>query len=329
MRQMIFFLLLALISSCGNNATDTEPIVDLDTPTVRTSSTFEVISETDVVYAEGLSHETLNSQEAQVIPLTLDIYYPDNTDTNRPVFMFIHGGGFKGGSKTGGTALRLADYYTSRGWVFVSIKYRLQAALGTIPQEWIDYPGNTPANLLDQYYAIYPAQRDAKAAMRWLVANADTYSINTEFITVSGGSAGAITAITLGISEPEDFRDEIPLSQDPTLNSTNRVQSFNIKTIVDFWGSDVALDLYEEVFGPNRFDANDPPLFIAHGTEDQTVLFSDAEELKAEYDRYQIPIAYYPLEGWGHGAWNATVNGKRLEELAFDFIVEQQGLNVN
>ncbi|MEM7511297.1 MAG: alpha/beta hydrolase, partial [Bacteroidota bacterium] len=179
-----------------------------------------------------------------------------------------------------------------------------------------------------QFLAIYPAHRDAKAALRWLVANAATYNINTDYITIGGGSAGAITAISLGISNEEDFRDELTTSQDPTLSSTSLNQSYKIQTIVDFWGSKVGLDIIEDIYGHQRFDANDPPLYIAHGTEDPTVLFSEGEALKAIYDSLGLPIAYYPLEGAGHGAWNATVDGKRLEELAFDFIVEQQALTV-
>ena len=102
-----------------------------------------------------------------------------------------------------------------------------------------------------------------------------------DYITVGGGSAGAVTAITLGISEPQDFRDEIPLDTDSTLSTTNLDQSYHIKTIVDFWRSKAALDAYEQVFGPNRFDSNDPALFIAHGTADPTVLFSSATDLQA------------------------------------------------
>ena len=44
-------------------------------------------------YAEGLSHDD-SSTSSFAIPLKLDVYSPVNTATNRPVFMFIHGGGF-------------------------------------------------------------------------------------------------------------------------------------------------------------------------------------------------------------------------------------------
>lgn len=36
--------------------------------------------------------------------------------------------------------------------------------------------------------------------------------------------------------------------------------------------------------------------------------------------------SFYALEGYGHGAWDGVYEGKKLEELAFDFIVEQQNL---
>ena len=89
---------------------------------------------------------------------------------------------------------------------------------------------------------MYPAQRDAKAALRWLVANAETYKINKDYITVGGHSAGAITAVTLGVSNHEDFRDELRADneagdpEDPTLETTNLSQAYSVRSIVNFWG---------------------------------------------------------------------------------------------
>ena len=198
--------------------------------------------------------------------------------------------------------------------------------LGTIPSEWLSYASTLSSDSSSLFNAIYPAQRDAKAALRWLVKNADDYFIDTDYITIGGGSAGAITAITAGISNQEDFRDELNQEDDPSLLSTNLDQSYEIKTIIDLWGSDIGLQSLNKVYDHERFDTNDPPLFIAHGTNDTTVPFSSAEKLKSTYEMNEIPLAYYPLEGQGHGPWNATIDGKRLEELAFEFIVEQQNL---
>ena len=84
----------------------------------------------------------------------------------------------------------------------------------------------------------------------------------------------------------------------------------------------------ESIYGYQRFDSNDPALFIAHGTEDPTVPFSSAEDLKTICETNEIDFIYYPLEGRGHGPWGANVNGNSLSDLSFDFIVENQSLNV-
>ena len=41
----------------------------------------------------------------------------------------------------------------------------------------------------------------------------------------------------------------------------------------------------------DRFDATDAPISIVHGTEDPTVLFEQAEEIKAEYDKTGVDYA--------------------------------------
>lgn len=303
----------------------------VNSPEVTCDATYSVILEEGIIYGEGLTHDG-SSPNTTPESLLLDVYYPDNEATNRPVYMFIHGGGFSGGSRQQEAIVDQAYYFASRGWVFVSIDYRLRGDLGSIftgivPQEWLDVAieiGDPQA--AGQFLAMYMAQRDSKAAMRWIIANADTYHINTDYITVGGGSAGAITAITLGVSNLEDFRYEISLSDDPTLATTNLDQTYEIRSIVDFWGSNAALEALDSVYGYNRFDSLDPELFIAHGTLDPTVLYTEAEELVDLYDATGAYVELVPLIGNGHGAWGATVDGKSLSDLSFDFLVEQQEL---
>ena len=181
--------------------------------------------------------------------------------------MFIHGGGFKGGTKTKPEIVAMANYYASRGWVFASIDYRTTEELcdaeemapcegkltalaqagidelvefyrGIAPRAWIEYlieqqPGSIGA--LQQGIAQYPAQRDAKAALRWIVANASTYKVNTDYITVGGASAGAVTTLALGISNPDDFRDELSAGDDSTLSTTHLDTTYDVKSLVYFW----------------------------------------------------------------------------------------------
>ena len=85
-----------------------------------------------VVYEPGPyeidQHMDLNIQnqapEPPAVPLMLDVYCPDTNSTDRPVLMFIHGGGFTGGIKHKPEIIEMGKYYASRGWVYVSIDYR-------------------------------------------------------------------------------------------------------------------------------------------------------------------------------------------------------------
>lgn len=359
LKMSIFCSLLLLLISCGGSdekdkqslalSSDDlvpETIADNDTPRVKAQPSYPVLLDENIIYAQGLSHNN-SSSTAFALPLKLDIYYPDNNATNRPALMFIHGGGFTGGVKHKPEIVEMANFYASRGWVFISIDYRTTEELGSIagktqdqimtfyqgiaPQEWLEFAlqGAETPKQLQQSIAMYATQRDAKAALRWINANSAMYYINTNFITVGGASAGAITTIALGISDQEDFRDEISLIEDPTLATTNLAQTFSVKSMIYFWGSNAKLELFESVYGLNRYDGNDPELFMAHGTAyDPVTPFSEAIELQEIYEIINVYNQLIPLEGQGHGAWDAQINGKGLSQMSFDFIVERQYLQL-
>ena len=346
-----------------------------DVPTVTSEPAYSVLKDGDITYAEGLVHSETSttpfssSELGEETPLKLDVYYPDTDSANRPVFMFIHGGGFTGGLKDGPEMIEMANYYASRGWVFASVDYRTTEELcdseemptcrdklmdigqngpdglysfyqGLAPIEWMEYliaQGPESIKQLQQGIAQYAAQRDAKAALRWIVANASTYGINTDYITVGGNSAGAVTTVALGISNLEDFRDEISADEDPTLATTNLTATYDVKSMVYFWGSNAKLDLFEAVYGLEqyeRYDANDPELFMGHGqAEDLQTPYEGALELQEIYDSLGLyselqTIVLPDGSPAGHGAWNGQVDGKGLFELSFEFLVERQNLEL-
>ena len=304
-------------------------------PVVTADSTYGITVDTAIVYAQGLSHETLNSAASTTMPLLLDAYVPQGAGENRPAIVVIHGGGFTGGSRSGWRPVALAEYFASRGWVAFSIDYRVLGDIGTVPQQWVDsvMSLDIEPGPLAQSIAIYPAHRDAKAALRWVAAHAEDYDINMDYLTVGGGSAGGITSVGVSVTHPGDFTAELSMTEDPTLATTHLGQAYEVHTILDFWGSRVSVDLLQGVYGGNRFDPGDPPLFIAHGTEDQTVPYINALFLQSTWNNIGVPHVLHTLQDAGHGPWDATVddadgNPQTLYELAFDFITEQQVLLV-
>ncbi len=346
MKKITYLTIFAvlLLTACDKDESVTP---ENGVPVVKSASSYNVLKDEDITYANGLSHNA-NSTAPFSISLKLDLYYPDNNDTNRPVYMFIHGGGFQGGTKEKPEIQDMAQYFASRGWVFASIDYRTTEELGNIsgmtqeqvlafykglaPEEWINFSienASSPSDVSTSV-AMYMAQRDAKAALRWLVANANTYNINPDFITVGGASAGAVSTVALGISDQDDFRDEISVTDDATLSTTNLNENYTVKSMVYFWGSNVKLELFGSIYNVDPYDSNDPEIFLAHGTNDQnpTTTYSEATELNSIYNSLGVYNELVPLEGAGHGAWGATVNGKSLSDLSFDFLTQRQGLNV-
>ena len=85
----LFIFTILVFSAC----TEDEPSnTDDGQPVVQAEATFSVLFDEDITYANGLGLDAMNTFTE--IPQLLDVYHPENNATNRPVFMFIHGGGF-------------------------------------------------------------------------------------------------------------------------------------------------------------------------------------------------------------------------------------------
>ena len=167
---------------------------------------------------------------------------------------------------------------------------------------------------------MYPAGRDCKAAVRWLVANASDIGFNVGAISLIGGSAGAHNSIVMDVSEPEDYRDELSLSEDPTLDSTNMDVEYDIQAVVNHWCGAGMMQILGDVYDHDRFDSTDAPLLIVHGTADLTSDYTNAQELENIYNTNGVHNDLVPLQDAGHGAWGFEFDdGTTFPELSFDF----------
>lgn len=215
----------------------------------------------DIVYGES----ALPGKESQ--KLLLDLYQPTGDDApRRAAIVWIHGGGFFQGDKRDTPISTLARNFAQRGYVTVSINYRL----GRV--SLIDPNLRQP---------IVDAMHDARAAVRWLRAHAAEYRIDPEKIAIGGGSAGAFTSLMVAYGSGEG-------------ESGNPGYSSAVSAVVDFWGG--LLDV-------TAMKSGDPPLLIIHGTADVIVPFRLAENLVRRAQEVGVVCEFHPLEGQGHGAW--------------------------
>ena len=230
--------------------------------------------------------------------------------------------------------------------MYVSIDYRTAEELGDLdgksqqeiveyyrgiaPQEWVEntFTGAESEEQIQQAVAMYTAQRDSKAALRWIVANADTYDIDTSEIAVGGASAGSITTVALGITDLGDFRDEISITDDPTLSTTNLNETYEVQSLVYFWGSNIKSSCTIQCTMSTGTTGTTLNCSWPMGMETTRSLPTREPGSQDIYNSLNIHNELVTLEGHGHGAWNAVVDGKGLFDLSFEFLVERQNLTL-
>ncbi|HEY0372369.1 MAG TPA: alpha/beta hydrolase, partial [Thermoanaerobaculia bacterium] len=155
-------------------------------------------------------------------PLLMDLRVPTGAGPH-PVILYLHSGAWITGDRTGGPAIR----QTSRGYAVASIDYRLA------PEH------------------IWPAQiEDAKAAVRWLRANAARFRLDPNRIGVFGSSAGGHIGAVLGTSGGVASVEGLELG--------NPQFSSRVKVVVDLYGPTDLLKIEEQKLPCIPLDGNAP-----------------------------------------------------------------------
>jgi len=150
----------------------------------------------NVVYGEAPALPDQDMPPGGVETLLLDVVMPEldvDAETERPAILWIHGGGFKTGSKA--AASRWLDEWASRGYVAIGINYRLDQ--DNYCQAIQDGQPVPPGEDVQCYNAIVAAQHDAQAAVRWVRANAASLDVDPDAVVAMGSSAGAVTSVNL------------------------------------------------------------------------------------------------------------------------------------
>jgi len=173
------------------------------------------------ILSEGLKHSLSKNRQT----LSLDIYCPDDDSSSHPLLLLLHGGGFYVGDK-GDTAIsRWCHHFASMGYVAVSANYRL----GFLPTK------------KEITRAGYAALQDAHAAMRYLVANAEKYQIDTSLLFIGGCSAGSITSLNLAFMRDKDRPAAVTGKRrnagEIEASGNNFDASFHIKAVANMWGA--------------------------------------------------------------------------------------------
>ncbi|MFA9271748.1 MAG: carboxylesterase family protein [Baekduiaceae bacterium] len=202
--------------------------------------------------------------------LLLDVYAPaGDTAAKRPAVIWMHGGSFKYGSRKDSMTVELAQRFARRGYVAVSISYRLLA------EEACGGSASTERCMP----AALAAADDERAAIRYLRSRAAELRIDPDRIAIGGISAGGVASVLAGATA------------DTPGTSGNPGPSSAARAVVSISGG-LPTNLV--------FTAGDPPTLFWHGMEDTVVPFEWAHS-NARYMMQNglIGVLRY-VEGAGH-----------------------------
>jgi acetyl esterase/lipase len=241
------------------------------------------------------------------VVLTLDFYETTQRRQERPLILWVHGGAWRSGNKSGVPILSLRE----QGFAIASVDYRLSPV------------------------AKFPAQiHDIKAATRYLKLHAERYNVDTDRFILAGASAGGhlavLAAVTDGVTE---LSGAIGVNE----SASTRVQAVvsfygasNLQTILAQstpFGINMRVPALELLLGGvpeqqpalarlaspvEHIDPKDPPLWLFHGEQDPQMPISQSHELVGAYKKVGLPVKFDVVYGGKHGGSEFYSNERLL-----------------
>ena len=228
------------------------------------------------------------------LSLKLDLHTPQAA--NPPLIVYVHGGAWRGGSKSDVPIAKLIEH----GFAIASVDYRLSTQ------------------------APFPAQiQDIKAAIRFLRAKSELFHLNSSRIAIIGSSAGGHLAALVGVTNGNKVLEGTigeHLSQSSDVQCiVSLFGASNLQTILSQsteFGLKMRVPALQLLLGGQptekpdlaklaspvaHLDKDDPPLLLIHGDADPQMPPQQSQELAKAYEALKLPVQLIMLPGGKHG----------------------------
>lgn len=228
------------------------------------------------------------------IPLKLDFWEPNGNDKPLPTLIYIHGGGWLFGDRSGAMPQLLP--YFALGWNIVNVEYRMSGQ------------SLAPA-----------AAEDSVCALRWLYRNAKQFHVDSSRIVVTGHSAGGHLSLVMGTFDPASGLDngcpadpawgDVPLKVAAVVNwygisdVNDLMAGDHRKTYAVAWVGNQAnrAEIARQVSPLTWVRPGLPPIITIHGDEDDVVPYSQAIRLHRALDGAGVINELVTIHGGKHG----------------------------
>lgn len=214
-----------------------------------------------------------------------DLYQPQgDTVQQRPLIIWMHGGGFKFGSKDDRNIQLWCKTFAQRGYVCVGLNYRGSKK-------------NTLFNFDELTRACYLAVQDLKIAVAFFKTNATTYRIDPGKIILAGNSAGGMISLQAAFSKNDELAvlAKVPPGEKAKDNAD---EPMKIAAVINFWGA---------IYNLNWLKNAKTPIVCVLGSKDSVIppthksapLYGGVD-IHNEADRIGLPNELKVFEGYSH-----------------------------
>ncbi|MBI3858095.1 MAG: alpha/beta hydrolase [Planctomycetes bacterium] len=233
--------------------------------------------------------------------LQLDLARPKVQSGKTPAILCIHGGGFRAGKREGWDAR--CKLLAEQGYVAATATYRLAPK-----------------------YQFPAAVEDVKAAVRWLRANAEKYSIDPDRIGVIGDSAGGHLAqflgVTGGVAQFEGDGGNPGVSSrvacvvnyyGPSDLTRSYGKSVDAAEVLPLWlGGDVTKERRRHILASPLYwvTPSAAPTLLLQGTEDKYVNHEQAVWMRDRLKAAEVEVEFLSFEGGAGLFRKATQEGE-------------------
>ena len=235
------------------------------------------------------------------LDLYLELFQPTDPTAPEPAptVILVHGGGFVSGDRNNATLIELCENLADRGYVCVSIDYRLAGddpVIGPAFSVIENLASNVSGSATPQ--AVAASVEDSIAAYQYLVANRVSLGVDPQRIAIGGSSAGGTAAFLAGNLLPD----------------VGVIPHGALKSVLTMWGG----------FGANFgvfIEEDDPRLLLLHGDEDEVSPIENVNALAEAAAEASMLNEVYILTGFKHG-FNIFTREVAPGRTAFQAIVD-------
>lgn len=273
------------------------------------ASAFSAAAQVGYRVVPNITYITENNYDAK-----LDMYQARGQNTPQATVIYIHGGGWTGGSKEA-SVLSLLPYF-EMGWNVVNVEYRL-ARVSLAPA----------------------AVEDCLCALRWVIHNAKEYNIDTSRLVVTGNSAGGHLALTTGMIPasagldrqcpgPEELKVAAIVNWYGITDVADLLDGANMKLYAVTWlGSlENRREIAARVSPLTYVRPGLPPIMSIQGDADPTVPYNHSVRLHAALEKAGVPNKLVTVPGGLHGNFKAEEYPRLYAEIR-DFLTKHNLLS--